>query len=49
MPLPDYQGTSIVNLMSSLGQALGGEVNDYPVLASLPPEEMRDSRNIVCW
>lgn len=47
MPLPDYQGNGIVNLMSSLGQALGHAVNDYPVLTSLPPEEMRESRNVI--
>jgi len=47
MPLPDYQGHSIVNLMSSLGQALGAKVNDYPLLVDLPPEQLRDSRNII--
>lgn len=49
MPLPDYQGNSLVNLMSSLGLAMGKQVNDYPVLTSLLPEELAQSRNIVLF
>lgn len=47
MPLPDYQGNSLVNLMSSLGQAMGKQINDYPVLTSLLPDEISQSSNIV--
>ena len=47
MPLPDYQGNSLVNLMSSLGQAMGVRINDYPVLSALSPDEIAQNRNIV--
>ena len=47
MPLPEYQGNSIVNLMSSLGQAMGITVNDYPELTALPAQEFSESQNIV--
>ncbi len=47
MPLPDYEGNSIVNLMSSLGQALACQLNDYPTATNLPVDEIRDSRNLV--
>jgi hypothetical protein len=46
--LPDYRGGSIVNLMASVAEALGGEPSAiYPPLRSLPPERLRDARNIV--
>ena len=47
MPLPDYGGNSIVNLMSSLGQALGCQVNDYPIMTTLPPDDICESRNLI--
>ncbi|MBN1220216.1 MAG: alkaline phosphatase family protein [Anaerolineae bacterium] len=46
MYLPDYHGGSIVNLMSSIIQALGGE-SPYEPLADLPPTELSASKNIV--
>ncbi len=45
--LPDYHGGSIVNLMSSLIQGLGGTVTQYKPLACLPPEEIRAYRRVV--
>lgn len=47
MPLPDYQESSIVNLMSSLSGALGTSVNDYAELPSLGSDDLVGSRNIV--
>jgi len=47
MPIPDYKGQSIVNLMSSLSQAMGSKVNNYPGLTALSGEQLKDSRNIV--
>lgn len=44
--MPDYQGGSIVNLMSSIMNALGHEP-EYKNLRALPPDEISDSRNIV--
>lgn len=46
MPLPDYGGGSIVNLMASLIRALGGEA-DYPNLRLLPPEEIQGYTNVL--
>jgi hypothetical protein len=46
MYLPDYNGGSIVNLMSSILQALGGE-SLYQPLPALSPAELSASRNIV--
>jgi hypothetical protein len=45
--LPDYQGGSIVNLMSSLITALQGAPNGYPPARSLPPDELNGAPNIV--
>ncbi len=47
MVLPDYHGRSLVNLMSSLAIALGGEAQLYPPLHVLAPSELQRSRNIV--
>jgi hypothetical protein len=47
MPLPDYKGGSIVNLMSSLLTALGAESRSYAPLAQLAPERLTAARNIV--
>ncbi len=46
MPLPDYKGNSIVNLMSSLGNAMGYS-HRYPELSALKSKELSDSRNII--
>ena len=43
---PDYQGGSIVNLMSSIIAARGGKP-DYPHLRSLPPDEIAPATNIL--
>ncbi len=43
---PDYHGGSIVNLMSSLIGALGGDA-PYPGLQHLPAEEIAPARNVV--
>ncbi len=46
LPMPDYGGGSIVNLMASLLRARGGEA-DYPNLRLLPPEAIRGYTNIL--
>jgi hypothetical protein len=46
MIMPDYRGGSIVNLMSSIAQALEAASELYPPLRALPPESLT-SRNIV--
>lgn len=46
LPMPDYGGGSIVNLMASLLRARGGEAA-YPNLRLLPPEAIRDYTNIL--
>jgi hypothetical protein len=46
MIAPDYQGGGIVNLMSSVIRARGGEA-DYPSLRLLPPREIADSTNLL--
>jgi len=43
---PDYAGGSIVNLMSSLVLGLGGDATGHEPLALLPPEEVRDYRQV---
>ncbi|MBU1203848.1 MAG: alkaline phosphatase family protein [Nanoarchaeota archaeon] len=43
--LPDYEGGSIVNLMSSIAQSFGAKIV-YPPLRLLPSEELKKSRNI---
>ena len=47
MPLPDYQGGSLVNLMSSLRLALGDNTSLYPPLHMLDPASLRERRNLV--
>lgn len=49
MPLPDYTGGSLVNLMSSLLSVLSRSNNSYHNLSALQPEEIKDSRNIVLF
>lgn len=46
MITPDYQGGSIVNLMSSIIRARGGG-SDYAPLRLLPPEDFADATNVV--
>lgn len=43
---PDYAGGSIVNLMSSIGEALGAAPSGYAPLRLLPVEVARDARRI---
>ena len=45
--LPDYAGTSIVNLMQSIATACGGKDTRYPQLAALPAATLGEARNIV--
>jgi hypothetical protein len=45
--LPDYQGNSIANLMSSLLTALGGEAPDCPPLRQLPPAKLESYTNLL--
>ena len=47
MQLPDYQGGGIVNLMASLQVGLGGSRHDYRPLERLPPERVRDHRQVL--
>lgn len=47
MKLPDYQGRSIVNLMSSVLAAYGKDNRGYAPLADLAPEGLAASNNIV--
>jgi hypothetical protein len=44
--MPDYGGGSIVNLMTSIVQALGAEERPYPALRALPPTALT-TRNVV--
>ncbi len=46
LPLPDYGGGSIVNLMASLIRSQGGKA-DYPNLRLLPPEEIQGHTNVM--
>lgn len=47
MMLPDYQGGSIANLMSSIIAALGGPSSPCPPLAMLDRSTFRQSRNLL--
>ncbi|MGB9129206.1 MAG: alkaline phosphatase family protein [Thiobacillus sp.] len=44
--LPDYHGGSLVNLMSSITAALGGN-GPYPPLTALPPQHLADARHVI--
>ena len=46
MILPDYDGDSLVNLMSSIESACGGDPR-YPALRALPPAEIAGARNLI--
>jgi len=43
--MPDYNGGSIVNLMSSIAKSFGTRTS-YPSLKILPPEKLKDKKNI---
>ncbi len=47
MPLPDYRGGSIVNLMASLVSGLGGEDTGYVPLTALEPAIVASRRHVV--
>lgn len=47
MPIPDYQGHSLVNLMASLSGAMGKKFTDYPELDGLPSQQLARSQNII--
>jgi hypothetical protein len=47
MRFPDYQGGGTLNLMTSLGQALGLPVEHYRPCRLLPPELLREARHIL--
>ncbi|MGA7802930.1 MAG: alkaline phosphatase family protein [Gammaproteobacteria bacterium] len=44
---PDYQGGSIVNLMSSIHGALASGPHAYPALTALPSQALAEARHIV--
>jgi hypothetical protein len=44
---PDYQGRSIVNLMSSIMSAYGHDSKYYSPLTALPPYKLQEARNVV--
>ena len=46
LTLPDYGGSGLVNLMSSIATALGG-TSPYPPLAALPPAALACARHVV--
>jgi hypothetical protein len=46
MPLPDYHSGSIVNLMASLVEGLGGPPTGYAPLAALTPAEVGEYRQV---
>ncbi|MEW8485927.1 MAG: alkaline phosphatase family protein [Candidatus Thiodiazotropha sp.] len=49
MPLPDYSGGGIVNLMSSLQTALGGPRHSYPTIDLLSSVPLGSYRKILLW
>jgi hypothetical protein len=49
MPLPNYRGGSIVNLMASIMAARGVDQRIYPTLKLLPPQELREARKLVLF
>ncbi len=46
MNLPDYEGNSIVNLMSSISKSFGND-SRYPELEDLATKKLKDHKNIV--
>jgi hypothetical protein len=49
MQLPDYQGGSLVNLMASLQNGLGGSVHTCRTLDLLNPAEVAGHRQVLLW
>jgi len=49
MQLPDYHGGSLVNLMASLQQGLGGPAHAYPALGLLDAEQVTTHRQVLLW
>ncbi|MET0052245.1 MAG: alkaline phosphatase family protein, partial [Candidatus Thiodiazotropha sp.] len=49
MHKPDYHGGSIVNLMASLQQGLGGRAHAYAPLRHLPVAEVSRHRQVILW
>ncbi len=49
MQKPDYHGGSIVNLMASLQEGLGGRAHAYAPLRQLPVDEVRGYRQVILW
>ncbi len=47
MQLPDYKGSSIVNLMASISAVCGCEENLYPTLHLLPPSSLSGVKHLV--
>ena len=48
MMQPDYQQNSIVNLMASLGQAMGYD-SGHPSLSMLDTERLKSKQHIILW
>jgi arylsulfatase A-like enzyme len=46
-PVPDYEGGSIVNLMSSILTGLGSQAEPYVGLRQLDPKRLQAARNVV--
>ena len=49
MHLPDYHGGSIVNLMASIQQGLGGTPHIYPQHRLLPADQISQYQQVVLW
>ncbi len=49
MHLPDYHGGSIVNLMASIQQGLGGAPHIYPQHRLLPADQISQYRQVLLW
>lgn len=49
MPLPDYHGGSIINLMASLQTGLDGPAHTYAPLHLLPAETVAGYRQVLLW
>lgn len=47
MVVPDYRGGGIVNLMTTLALACGGDSGAYPPLEALPAEGLARARNLL--
>lgn len=47
MIIPDFSGNNIVNLMSSISLALGGESTGYPPLNALHPSRIANAETVI--